>query len=234
MKKAFLIAVLAVTSAVAVSQITFQNSNNGRIMNLEDLNGRSLLKKYDPDVLGSPFLNDEWQPARLTFFKGNSVSPVLVKINLESNELYFKDSSGKEMIALEGLVKKIELLDTNYQDSSTQIFKGGYPSIDNQNQHYFYQLLADGKTELLAKKSKQIETDKNMLSGEIRRQFSEPAITLYLFKDNEMKPLKTGKSYLLELLKDREALVTAFINSNKINLKKIPDLVKLIRYYNSI
>lgn len=234
MRKAFLIALLAVTSAVAFSQITFQNSNNGRIMNLEDLNGRSFLKKYDPDVLGSPFLNDEWQPAKLTFFKGNSVSPVLIKLNLESNELYFKDSSGREMIALSGLVKKIELFNANNLDSSFQIFKAGCPPIDNQNQNYFYQVLVDGKVELLAKKSKQIETSKNILSGEINKQFSEPVITLYLYKDNEIKPLKPGKNYLLELLKDKEAAITEFINSNKINVKKIPDLVKLIRYYNSI
>lgn len=232
MKIAFLVSFLYLISPASFGQIEFKNSNNGRIMNFEDLNGRSLLKKYDPDVAGSPFLNDEWLPAKLTFFKGNIISPVLIKFNLESNELYFKDSTGREMIALEGLVKRIDFLNASGKDSNYTIFEAGYPAIDKQNQNYFYQLLAEGRVKLLVKKSKQIETDKNLLSGEIRKQFSETTITFYIFKDNEIIFLRPNKNALVALLKDREELITAYINTNKINFKKIPDLVKVIRYYN--
>ena len=54
-------------------QLEFRNSNVGRLMNMEDISGRSLFKKYDPDISGSPFINDEWIMAMITLSQGNEI-----------------------------------------------------------------------------------------------------------------------------------------------------------------
>jgi hypothetical protein len=48
----------------------------GRVIDLADLEGRSLLKKYDPQITGSPFINDDWVSAKLTLSRGKEIGPL--------------------------------------------------------------------------------------------------------------------------------------------------------------
>src|SRR4030095_2908531 len=104
-------------------QLDFKNSNVGRMMDLADLDGHSLLKKYDPAITGSPFINDDWVSAKLTLSRGKEIGPLPIKLNIESNELYVVDSTGKELIVADGLVKKIDCIDYYIKDTARYIFK---------------------------------------------------------------------------------------------------------------
>lgn len=200
-------------------------------MDFTDLDGHSLLKKYDPDVEGIPFVNTNWVLATITLSKGKKIGPIPIKLNLESNELYYRDSTGKEMIATEGLVKKIDCLNFYSKDSIRYVFKSGYPAIDKQNKNYYYQVFTEGKIELLAKKFKYISTVKQEYSGEISKEFVEGAVVLYMYVDDKIQEFHSNKNFITSLLKDKEQAVNVFINTNKINFKKTSDLVKLLNYY---
>jgi len=215
-------------------QLEFRNSNVGRLINLEDFNGRSLLKKYDPDITGSPFINADWIPAKITLAKGKEIGSLLVKLNIESNQVYFLDSTGKEMIAIDGLIKKIDFINYYSKDSIRYIFKSGYPNIDKQNENYIYQVFTEGKIELLAKKFKYIRTVKNELSGEIIKDFVDGSITLYVYSFDNMQLFQPKIDFVLSLLIDKHEEVNTFINANKINLRKTSDLIKLFSYYNKL
>ncbi len=215
-------------------QLEFRNSNVGRLINLEDLNGHSLLKKYDPAISGSPFINDEWVPAKITLAKGKVIGPLPVKLNIESSELYFLDSTGRELIAAEGLVKKVDCLTYYSKDSTRYVFKNGYPDIDKQNENYYYQVFTEGKIELLAKKFKYISTTKDAFTGEISKDFVEGGMVLYIYSNYFMQAFHPTKSFVLSLLKDKEQAVNIFIATNKINFKKNTDLIKLFNYYNGL
>jgi len=228
----FLLAVFTMNGSFG--QLEFRNSNVGRLINLEDFNGRSLLKKYDPAVSGSPFINADWIPAKITLSRGKEMGPLLVRLNIESNEVYFLDSTGKEMVALEGLIKKIDFINYYSKDSIRYIFKSGYPNIDKQNENYFYQVFTDGKIELLAKKFKYIRTVKDELSGEIIKDFVDGTVTLYVYSFDNMQLFQPKIDFVLSLLIDKHEEVNTFINANKINLKKTSDLIKLFSYYNKL
>ncbi|HWN89486.1 MAG TPA: hypothetical protein VNM35_10505 [Chitinophagaceae bacterium] len=228
----FLLAVFTMNGSFG--QLEFRNSNVGRLINLEDFNGRSLLKKYDPAISGSPFINADWIPAKITLSRGKEMGPLLVRLNIESNEVYFLDSTGKEMVALEGLIKKIDFINYYSKDSIRYIFKSGYPNIDKQNENYFYQVFTDGKIELLAKKFKYIRTVKDELSGEIIKDFVDGTVTLYVYSFDNMQLFQPKIDFVLSLLIDKHEEVNTFINANKINLKKTSDLIKLFSYYNKL
>ncbi len=214
-------------------QLEFKNSNVGRVMDAADLSGHSLLKKYDPDITGSPFINNNWVPAKIILSRGKEIGPLPIKFNIESNELYFLDSTGKEMIALEGLVKEIDCIDYYSKDSIRYIFKSGYPSIDKQTENYYYQVFTEGKIELLARKFKYVRVEKNELSGEISKDFVDGSIVLYVYADKIMQVFHPTKNFVISLLKDKEQAMNTFIETNKTNFKSIPDLIKLFNYYNS-
>lgn len=215
-------------------QLEFRNSNVGRLINMEDFNGHSLLKKYDPAIAGSPFINNDWVPAKITLSKGKEIGPLLVKLNIESNELYFLDSTGRELIAAEGLVKKVDCLSYYSKDSIRYVFKNGYPDVDKQNEDYYYQVLTEGKIELLVKIFKYISTTKDAFTGEISKDFEEGGNVLYIYSNYFMQTFHPTKSFVISLLKDKEEVVNIFINTNKINFKKNTDLIKLFNYYNGL
>ena len=229
-------------------QLEFRNSNVGRLVNMEDISGQSLLKKYDPEITGSPFLNDNWTPAAITLSKGKQITPLQIKINLESNELYFLDTVGKEMIAVNGLVRRVEFINLYSRDSVKYVFKSGYPAVDKQNEIFFYQVLTEGKMELLAKKSKYISVVKDGFTGETKKSFEDAATVLYVCIVNTMhvtrsdglqvvyriEQFRPNKSVVLSLLSDKEQMINTFLDTNKINLKKTSDLIKLFSYYNEL
>lgn len=219
----------------SLGQLEFKNSNVGRVMDFADLNGHSLLKNYDPDVTGSPFINDDWVSAKLTLSRGKEIGPMSVKLNIESNELYFLDSTAKEMIAADGLVKRVECLDYYWKDSSRYIFQSGYPGIDGQKENYFYQVFTEGRIELLARKFKYIRVEKNDLTGDISKSFVDGSVVLYVCAYGMMQPFKSNKNFVASLWdEDKQQEMNKFISTNKISFKNIPDLVKLFNYYDGL
>lgn len=232
-KKLFLLSVCFVTK-ISFAQLDFSTSPGGRRLDAIDINGYSLLKKYDADVTGSPFINPNWIPAKLTLSQGKIIATVSVKLNIESNALYFLDSAGKEMIATDGLVRKIDCYSFFSKDSIGNIFKNGYPAIDKQNENYYYQVFTEGKVELLAKRTKYIRVYKDEISGQITKEFVDAAVTLYVYANGSLQEFHRTKSFATTLLKDKEQYIDKFIGNNAINFKKTADLIKLFNYYNTL
>lgn len=233
MKKIFVFLLACACGTKSLGQLEFKNSNVGRTMGFADQNGNSLLKKYDPDVTGSPFLNSDWTLARITLSSGKMVGVLPVRLNIESNELYFRDSSGTELIAIPTMVRKVECVSYYTKDSIRYIFKNGYPKVDQQNENYYYQVLAQGKVELVRKAYKYIRTTKNDLSGEVAKIFLEDS-KLYLYANGALHSFQPAKDFVLSQLEDKKPLMVAYLEANKINFKKIPDLIKLFGYYNGL
>ena len=203
-------------------------------MNLQDLDGHALLRNYDPDVTGSPFINDNWVLARITLSNGKQIGPISVKLNIESNELYYLDTAGKEMVAQAGSVRKVDCIDYYAKDSTRYVFKCGYPAIDKQDENFYYQVFTEGKIELLAKRFKYIRTEKNGLTGEMSKAFVDGAVVLYVDAYGLMQAFHPTKDFVTSLFEqDKEQATKAFIETNRISLKKTPDLIKLFNYYNS-
>ncbi len=204
-------------------------------MDLTDIDGHSLVKKYDPDVTGSPFINDNWVSAKITLSRGKEIGPLSVKLNIESNELYFLDSTGKELIAADGLVRKVYCLDFYWKDSIRYIFQSGYPGIDGQNENYFYQVFTEGRIELLARKFRYIRVEKNDLTGDVSKSFVDGAVTLYVYAFGMMQPFKSNKNFVASLWdENKQEEMNKFIGANKISFKSIPDLVKLFNHYDNL
>jgi hypothetical protein len=215
--------------------LDFKTSNVGRVMDLADLDGHSLLKKYDPQITGSPFIKDDWVSAKLTLSRGKEIGPMPIKLNIESSELYFLDSTGKEMIAADGLVKKVDCIDYYTKDSLRYIFKSGYPPIEGQNENYFYQVFTEGRIELLARKFKYIRTEKNDLTGDVSRSFVDGVVVLYIYAYGLMQPLKSNKNFIAALWEeDKLEKMNKYISDNKINIKSTSDLIKLFNYYDGL
>lgn len=223
-----------VQANICSAQLDFKETNNGGTMQLSDQTGKSLAhNNYDPGVEGSPFIANEFSLAEVTLVKGQLFKNVKAKFNLERNELYFIDSYGDTLAAAAGAVKKVNFLSPLSKEGISYTFKTGYPVIDKQSGNYFYQSIEEGKIELLKKYSKKIETFKNDMSGDIRKEFVESSF-YYVFSDGVIKPLRYDKAFILSLMPGKDADMQKFLSENKINFKKVNDIQKLVHYYNSL
>lgn len=207
-------------TSISFDQLDFSTSTEGRRLDATGINGQSLLKKYAPDATGSPFINPNWVQANLTLSEGKITGPISIKLNIENNTLYFLDSSGKEMVAIDGLIKKIDCYSFFSKDNIGNIFKNGYPKIDKQNENYYYQVFTECKIELLAKRAKYIRVFKDEMTGQITKEFVEEAVTFYIYANNSMQKFHHTKNFVTDLLKDKEHEIEKFIDNNKINFKK--------------
>lgn len=216
------------------AQLNFTNTNSGRFLQFGDINGKSLRnEKYDPAIDGTPFINPEWAEADLLTTAGQLFEKVKVKLNIESNELYYLDSANTTLIAMDGKVKKISFTNIISKENIPYVFQNGYPAIDNKSKNYYYQVLCSGKINLLKKFYKNIETFKNVMSGEQRKEFVEYS-GYFIFSAAGIEPFQNSKEYFLKLMNDKEEAAKQYLDANKTNFKKIPDLVKFITFYNGL
>jgi hypothetical protein len=233
MKTLIFFTLLLMLQSNLFAQVNFIQNNTGGLVNMADINGISLVKKtYDADIQGSAFLNNDWANADIQLKSGKWIKTAKAKLNAESNKVHFLDSLGRELIADDGLIIKI-VLDAPLEAGQKYIFESGYPPTDGQTITFFYQLVEDGKIKMLNRITRPIETFKNELSGEIRKEFVEHRL-MYIYADGQMHILKNDKALMMALMKEQKTAIETYLAENKINFKKSADIQKLVRYYNSL
>lgn len=199
---------------------------------ITDNEGRPFANNYG-GIEGSPYFIEYYCPAILRLNKGKEYQNIQTKLNLYKHEIVFIDETSKEMIAADGLVINIFLMDTLGAKVKTYIFRSGYPPSDKSNVSQFYQVLSDGRLQLLRFIKKEIVEQKDVMTGEIRKEFVTRE-EYYTFSSGEIKKLKKDKEYVEELMKDREEKITEYVKGKKVNFKNISNLISLFDYYNSL
>jgi hypothetical protein len=96
----------------------------------------------------------------------------------------------------------------------------------------FYDELYHGKTEILAKRTKSIQTS---VGGQSSESYFDPAKEYYVRKKNAYYSF-SSKGSLLDVLKDRKKELQQYIRTNDINYRKDPEdaMVKIASYYDHL
>lgn len=184
-------------------------------------------------IEGSPFFIDHYCLAHLKLNKGKEYQNIPVKLNLYTQEIVLIDGENKEIVPVDGLVTNINFTDTTEGISHVYKFRSDYPPVDKNNSFTFYQVLSDGRLQLLKHIWKEIVEEKNIQSGEIRKTFIMRE-EYYIFSNGEMRKLKKNKEYVEELMKDQQQKISQYEKEKKINFKNITSLAGLFDYYNSL
>jgi hypothetical protein len=190
-------------------------------------------KNYYGSIEGSPFYIEHYCPANLKLNKGTEYQNILTKLDLYTHEIIVIDKDNREIITADGLVMSVFLTDTAGGITHKYDFRSGYPAIDKNNLFNYYQVLSDGKLQLLKHIRKEIVEEKNIQSGEIRKEFVTRE-EYYSFSSGEIKKLKREKDYIKELMKDQEKKITEYLKEKKVNFKNISFLSSLFEFYNTL
>ena len=150
---------------------------------LFDANGRPFVNPYR-DIAGTPFFTDSWEYGIIITDDNSVFGNMQFRLDLKDQQVHFRKPDNTELVIQSGAVKQITLFDSSGKTPATYVFQCGFPSIDNQNEKSFYQMLADGKIKFLKSLRKSIHEEKDGFSGEVHREFRQYEDYYFLVKKN--------------------------------------------------
>jgi len=199
------------------------------IQNLPDVQGKPFVESSNSDVSGTAFLFNDWLKG--TIEQGNKIlyKDVDLKYSTYKDELYFKNPKDGTMLSF---VLPVTAFSLDLKDK-IEIYRNGFPEIDNFNAKSYYQVIFDGGVKLLFKSFKTLIEVKPYNSTTTEKKFIDNS-SYYVLKDNVMTKIKPSKKDFMEIFKSKSTEIDAFIKNEKIDFKQHQDLKKVFEYYSSL
>ena len=181
-------------------------------------------------VEGTPFLASDWSQGSVKFKSGKIANDATLIFSLFNNRLYFK--KGEQVFEFVDPVTEFSL---NYKEgnkSFSPIYRNGYSPTGKNTIETYYEVLADGKLQLLEYRYKVI--------GKYRPTYSDPEVKRFEVKSLLYARLPSGEMVLLtdidnDLIKsmpDKEDQIKDLIKQHKLKPRDRQDAIKLFQLLN--
>jgi len=190
---------------------------------LEDVEGRPLKLKGIDEVEGSPFLYEDWKKGSVTFNQGSVLSGVDLKFALFGNQLFFRKE--EEMLEFTLPVKEFQIHTSNTQ---SRLFRSYYPTIAENTSKTFYEVVVDGKIQLLKVINREVKDHKSY-NEPVKKRFLDKETWYMFIPDGTIHFLKRDKESLKALLPEQAEKIEKAIKEKNLKLKKDEDIIELFR-----
>lgn len=186
------------------------------------------------DVEGSPYLYDNFVLGEVSINnKVEGMYPLRLNVYNDIFEIKTDESSIKEM-------RQLHYVEVNLQNQLYRLVS--YLKNDKVISKGYFEVLEEGKNVILLKKNEKIFVPgakaKTGFYKDKKPQIKNDASYYLSFKINSNVPVKIEKLSSKEVLKafpeDRYQILKSYIKDEKLNLKDIDDLKKVVRYYNNL
>jgi hypothetical protein len=216
MKKLLLIVLIGILfPLIALSQVHNVYIGNG---------SSSLYLSSTPDPHGVGFndryLNTEWKNGSVITNQNMLLNNVGLRFNITKGQFEVVSSLNPKV------VKRINL-------NGDVFVYTGYVDKNGEVKETYFQLLSEGNTRLLMRRSVLRKQGKKGLYG--YDPYETVRETYYIQKGN--KPavqVKRSKKSILSVLSDEEKPLESWLHNNDISFYKISDVGKLLKYYDSL
>lgn len=181
---------------------------------------------YDPLIKGSAYFSDikEFRPGSVYYY-GVYYSNVPMLYDLNTDEVIAMLYDHFSMYSL--VKEKVESF--NLLDHHFIYVKSDMPAEKAGLKPGFYDQLYQGKTEVLVKREKTIQTNSSA-----EKYFS--AETKWFLRKNNISYEFGSEGALLKLLKDKKKELKQYINTNRIKFRANPEeaMVKIVSFYDHL
>lgn len=157
---------------------------------------------------------------------GKVYKPVSGRIDLTSGKFIYTIDQQDFLCTAPILQVVFDSCDKEFEGA---IFETGYPAVDKQNNSDFYKVLVDGKATLLKYYAAEQTDDKLSYNSAGSTPLYKYVEYYYLYMDWQMFRLGRNNKKLTRFL----SISPDYIAKKKLNLKNEPDIIKLVKYYNS-
>ena len=185
--------------------------------------------KYD-DIKGSPYLQDAFIPGRIYLTSGSYYDGVPLRYNVYDDHIEFQNKDGIAYY----LDNPAEFSQITIGDDT--FIHSMYIDENNHQMEGYFSLIEGGKGQLLMKYRilyREAEEARPFIDPKPARFIS--ASDEYYIRVNDHKALCVkGDKPILDALADHSKEVKAYIKENKLKSRKKDDLIKIIKFYNTL
>ncbi len=237
--KPYIIVLLTLFSSFCVAQTIPDPTGYEAKENLRELgsvSGTGNVQTFDnryEGTKGTPYVFEAWSQGEI-FLK--SKKKVLVKelnYNCYDNELVYLDPATKVVRLINRFTVDLFYL---LNGSDTLLFVPIEP--DNDGEFLFAQVLYQGGSNVYKRYQKEFVRANYEGGYSADRKYDEFAdkSELYFSKQNDEKfyRVRKSKKQILEAFPGDEDAISSYIKAEKLDLKKEEDVVKLLKYYDSL
>ena len=219
----FWIVILCNMTAICLAQTSV---NGGQ--NLQGLNGAPLMASKVSEMVGTYFYKTDYQPATLVDASGKAYKDKKVKLNQQTNTIYYLDTDGQEMETISDIRKIIF-----FEENKKVVFENFYPAVGPFTAGTFYRVLVTGKATLL-QSTQFSEVEYKEFNSAVTTKRADKIFQFYAFNNGTIVRLTKGEAELLELLKDKSTEVSAYIKQQGLKCKKQSDYETVFTFYNGL
>ena len=179
---------------------------------------------------GSPMIFDDFTKGNIYYSNKSKTSGKLINYNCHTHEVLYSDGNNSYLLS----PKEIDYLEFLVYDQSL-IFKHIF--LEDLQKSLFVQVLYNDQSILYKRHYREfLEADYTRAYSADRRYDEYVShYDYYLSPDGgDVIPLKPKKKNLLTLMNLHSGEIEAFLKAEKINLKSDKDLVKVVKYYDSL
>ncbi len=182
------------------------------------------------EIGGSPFWNTDWKTALLYTGKFK-ILIAKVKMNLYKNSVWYTTPEGVVMIAKAGQVKAITFF--NGEDTSNILANFVYLKNDEDKNAHFYQVMNDGKTELV--KLDKVIVHKSLydpFTGKTEMNYKKET-AYFLYENGKMPLLKNLSKESVSAILKTTAPEEDWLNKNRNKLRSETEVLQFLHYINA-
>lgn len=189
-----------------------------------------IVAKSDKEAEGSPLLFDDWKRGEIILTNNQKIP--IEKINLDASRDVFVYEKNGSVYEFTDNAKEIKIYgeEPNTNPDSDMIFK---PYI-NPSTANFVRVLTEGKITIFCEYDKKPEGEYSSNGFVTTTRKYELYSNYYSLVNKKAMLIKFTSSTLEDLTSDKKDKMAAFIKENKLKVKKEPDFLKAIKFYNSI
>lgn len=227
--KVSMILTLCIYSTMMYGQANITVRQNGA--NTELYFNRAVMAPTYDEVIGSPYLYDEFVPAKVNELE----MTYFIRFNVFDNSIEFKGDDGKIYSMTKSTDYSIKLMDGSKKVYETHEFKDGKNEVGNT---YFEKIYTDSNFVLYLKERIEytpVKLAKNSFETNKPAKFKKTKGDYYL------QILKSDSSILLELPKREKHLLKLFneeataikglIKKEGLDIEKEKDLIRILQFY---
>ena len=184
-------------------------------------------------LIGSPYLYDSWNKGSVQFPDGTRQENLDLKYDQIADKLLVSLAAGQVQYFTAPVSEFTLPLNQTGGPAGIRRFRSGYAPIDGASETSFYELLADGSTQLIKRTTKKIVEELAPNSNVLKAQQVKQTVKYYFVREGQLIPIQKDRKSLLLALQDKGNAVEKYLKTHKITLADAP-LVELTNCYNTL
>ncbi len=187
--------------------------------------------KENREIIGTPFLNDDFLFGVLVFHDGTRIEGQRYRYNIYADEMQFIFKEDTVSIYQPLKVKSIEM-------GKQKFIHDLWISGPDQMEAGYFEVLAEGEASLLLRRIVRLEVDEyvpNYMGGGGSKDLYYKHSKFYYIKylDEAARKVRNKKD-LLNILSNHKSEINGYVKENHLKIRKEKDLIDIIAFYNKL